>query len=110
MRCRQNGPDFVGRFAANVKSGKETWRERTSVDAQSFVAVFLDANGNTVFYSSRDETIQRGDTKFGHVLTLFRWHDEGIRGFAISADSHVATAGHSAPRQNLALRTIHNSI
>lgn len=80
----------------DVKTGKELWQAKTPPYARCFEASLFSPCGKILYSITRDETIQSHNAKTGKLLSTFRWHDEGIRGFGISPDgSMLASGGHS---------------
>ena len=78
----------------DVRTGEEIWRVTAPQYAKCFEAAVFTKDGETLYCVTRDETIQKRDTKSGDLLDSFRWNDE-VRGIDLFPDETLlATAGH----------------
>lgn len=77
-----------------TSTGELNWQVSAPDYAQCFEAACFDSKHQIVYCVTRDETIQKRDTRTGELISSIRWNDQ-TRGLALSPNGkQLATAGH----------------
>lgn len=78
--------------------GQEVWRVKAPPYARCFEAAAFSPDGRVIYTATRDETLQAREAATGVLLSSFRWHDDGLRGFGVSANGKLLLTGGRSQR------------